>query len=205
MIGIVNYGLGNLRSVEKAFEAVGVLAVVTSDPDVLEGCVGLVLPGVGAFGDGMNGLRERGLDALVVERAEAGTPLLGLCLGLQLLFDESEEFGLHKGLGLLPGRVTRFPETVRVVPHTGWNVVHAQRKHALFDAIEEDSYFYFVHSFRVEAADPGHVLGSTEYDGVVFPSVCGRDRVLGAQFHPEKSQRAGLGMLANFAKVAAAA
>ncbi len=205
MIGIVDYGLGNLRSVEKAFEAVGVDAVVTADQDRLVACSGLVLPGVGAFGDGMIGLRRDGLGDLVVREVAAGKPLIGLCLGLQLLFDESDEFGSHTGLGLLPGRVTRFPESIRVIPHTGWNVVHEERDHALFEGLERDEYFYFVHSYRVEAARDSDVLASTEYDGVVFPSICGRDNVFGAQFHPEKSQRAGLGLLANFARIAAAA
>jgi glutamine amidotransferase len=204
VIGVVDYGLGNLRSVEKAFEAVGAEAVVTADAGRLAECDALVLPGVGAFGDGMAGLRARGLDRVVSRAVEDGRPLVGLCLGLQLLFEESDEFGRHTGLGLLPGRVTRFPEGVRVVPHTGWNEVSATGAHALFDGIEPDSFFYFVHSYRVEAAAPGDVLATTEYDGVVFPSVCGRGRLFGAQFHPEKSQRAGLRLLENFARLAAA-
>lgn len=203
MIGIVNYGLGNLRSVEKAFEAVGAEAVVTSDTGRLAECDGLVLPGVGAFGDGMAGLGARGLDRFVVQAAGDGRPLVGLCLGLQLLFEESDEFGRHTGLGLLPGRVTRFPEMVRVVPHTGWNEVRPTGEHPLFDGIAPDSFFYFVHSYRVEATDPNDVLATTEYDGVEFPSVCGRGRLFGAQFHPEKSQRAGLRLLENFARIAA--
>ena len=203
MIGIVDYGVGNLRSVEKAFEAVGAAAVVTSDAGRLAECDGLVLPGVGAFGDGMEGLRARGLDRFVARRAGDGTPLIGLCLGLQLLFEESDEFGRHTGLGLLPGRVGRFPDSVRVVPHTGWNAVHAERETPLFDAVAPDSFFYFVHSYRVERAEPDDVLATTDYDGVVFPSVCGRGAVFGAQFHPEKSQRAGLTLLENFARIAA--
>jgi glutamine amidotransferase len=203
VIGIVDYGLGNLRSVEKAFEAVGAEAVVTSDAGRLAECDGLVLPGVGAFGDGMAGLRARGLDRTVARAAEDGRALMGLCLGLQLLFEESDEFGRHAGLGLLPGRVTRFPESVRVVPHTGWNAVRATREHPLFDGIAADSYFYFVHSYCVEASRDEDVLATTEYEGIVFPSVCGRGRVFGAQFHPEKSQRAGLQLLENFARIAA--
>lgn len=204
MIGIVDYGLGNLRSVEKAFEAVGAEAVVTSDQGRLAECGGLVLPGVGAFGDGMDGLRANGLDRFVTRAVAEGRPLVGLCLGLQLLFEESDEFGRHTGLGLLGGRVTRFPESVRVVPHTGWNAVRPTGEHPLFDGIEPDAYFYFVHSYRVEAAEPSDVLATTEYDDVVFPSVCGRGRVLGAQFHPEKSQRAGLRLLSNFSTMVSA-
>jgi glutamine amidotransferase len=202
VIGIVNYGIGNLRSVEKAFEAVEADVVLTSDEGRLADCDGLVLPGVGAFGDGMERLRATGLDRVVVRAVEDRRPLLGLCLGLQFLFEESDEFGRTAGLGLLPGRVTRFPETIRVVPHTGWNVVHPEREHPLFAGIEPDSYFYFVHSYRVEAADPSDVFATTEYDGVVFPSICGRGRLFGAQFHPEKSQQSGLKLLENFAKIA---
>ncbi len=204
MIGIVDYGLGNLRSVEKAFEAVGAEAIVTSDHGRLAECGGLVLPGVGAFGDGMDGLRSRGLDGLVIRAAADGRPLIGLCLGLQLLFEESDEFGRHTGLGLLGGRVTRFPESVRVVPHTGWNAVRPTGEHSLFDAIEPDAYVYFVHSYRVEATESADVLATTEYDDVVFPSVCGRGNVLGAQFHPEKSQRVGLRLLSNYSKMVSA-
>ena len=202
MIGIVNYGIGNLRSVEKAFEAVGAHAVVTSDEAELADCHGLVLPGVGAFGDAMRGLRESGLDRAVERAAADGRPLIGLCVGLQMLFEEGEEFGRHAGLGLLPGRVVRFPETVRVVPHTGWNGVDPTRPHPLFEGIEPGSFFYFVHSYRVEPGEAGDVLATTEYDGVVFPSVCGRGSLLGAQFHPEKSHAAGLKLLANFARIA---
>jgi glutamine amidotransferase len=200
MIGIVNYGMGNLRSVEKAFEAVGARVVLSSDEAELAECHALVLPGVGAFGDGMAGLRARGLDRFVVRRVGDGVPLIGLCLGLQLLFEESEEFGAHTGLGLLRGRVVRFPESVRVIPHTGWNAVRPTREAPLFEGIADESYFYFVHSFYVEPADPEDALATTEYRGVVFPSVCGRGAVYGAQFHPEKSHHAGLRMLGNFAK-----
>ena len=203
MIGVVNYGIGNLRSVEKAFEAVGAEAVVTSDAGRLAECDGLVLPGVGAFGDGVGGLRASGLDRAVVRAAEDGRAVIGLCLGLQLLFEEGDEFGRHVGLGLLAGRVTRFPDTVRVVPHTGWNEVRATVEHPLFDGVPADSFFYFVHSYRVEASRGDDVLATTEYEGVVFPSVCGRGRLFGAQFHPEKSQRAGLQLLENFARIAA--
>ncbi len=204
MIGIVNYGIGNLRSVEKAFHAVGADAVVSSDHGQLAECDGLVLPGVGAFGDGIDGLRSSGLDRTVVRAVEDDTPVIGLCLGLQLLFEGSDEFGSHRGLGLLGGRVVRFPETVRVVPHTGWNSVHVVRPHPLFSGLDSDPFFYFVHSFHVVADDRDDVVGETEYDGVVFPSVCAKGNLFGAQFHPEKSHTAGLKMLENFARIAAA-
>lgn len=204
MIGIVDYGVGNLRSVEKAFEAVGATACVTSDEGRLGECDGVVLPGVGAFGDAMKGLRASGLDRFVLRAAADGLPLLGLCVGLQMLFDEGHEFGTHAGLGLLPGRVVRLPESVGVVPHVGWNTARPARAHALFDGLGEEPYFYFVHSYYVEPADASDVLATTEY-GIRFASVCGRANVLGAQFHPEKSQHAGLGLLANFARTAVGA
>lgn len=201
MIGIVNYGIGNLRSVEKAFHAVDSEAEVSSDEGRLAECDGLVLPGVGAFGDGMDGLRSSGLDRVVERAAEDGKPMLGLCLGMQLLFEGSDEFGAHSGLGLLRGRVRRFPDTVRVVPHTGWNSVTPARANPLFEGLDASPYFYFVHSYHVESDDDADVIGTTEYDGVVFPSICARGSLFGAQFHPEKSHTAGLRMLANFAKV----
>lgn len=203
MIGIVDSGIGNLRSVEKAFLAVGAEAVVGDDPGRLSECAGLVLPGVGAFGDGISGLRSRGLDRVVERAAADGKPVIGLCLGLQLLFEGSDEFGSHAGLGLLRGRIVRFPDTVRVVPHTGWNSVRAVRPNPLFEGLGDDPFFYFVHSYHVKAAEPSDVAGETEYDGVVFPSVCARGNLFGAQFHPEKSHRAGLKLLANFARIAA--
>jgi glutamine amidotransferase len=201
VIGIVNYGVGNLRSVEKAFEATGAEVCVSSDEGELGACSGVVLPGVGAFGDAMKGLRESGLDRFVERAASDRTPILGLCVGLQMLFDEGFEFGRHAGLGLLPGRVVRFPDSVGVVPHMGWNAVRPTREHALFEGIAPDSYFYFVHSYYVEAEQEDEVLATTEY-GSRFASVCGRGNVFGAQFHPEKSQDAGLRLLANFARLA---
>lgn len=204
MIGIVNYGIGNLRSVEKAFNAVGGEAIVSSDEGQLEACDGLVLPGVGAFGDGIDGLRASGLDRVIERAVDDGTPVLGLCLGLQLMFEGSDEFGNHRGLGLMRGRVVRFPESVRVVPHTGWNAVHAVQPSPLFAGLDDDPYFYFVHSFHIVADDRADVIGETEYDGVVFPSVCGRGSLYGAQCHPEKSHTAGLKMLGNFARIVAA-
>ncbi len=218
MIAIVDYGAGNLRSVQKALERVGATAVVTADPAALDPARGIVLPGVGAFGDGMENLRARRLVAPLLRQVAAGKPLLGICLGMQLLFDESEEMGRHEGLRLLPGRVVRFPENDLKVPHIGWNqlrmVNHVSRityhvsgvgcrvsgvtSHDLLASIPDGSYAYFVHSYYPVPDEPGDVLATTEY-GVEFASVVGRGRVWGAQFHPEKSQEIGLQLLANFA------
>jgi glutamine amidotransferase len=198
-IAIIDYGVGNLRSVEKAFTAQGLSAIVTSDEKRLRAADRLVLPGVGAFAACMNGLRKRGFDELVVEAAKAGRPILGLCVGLQMMFEEGLEFGAHRGLELMPGKVIRFPAGVRV-PHVGWNQVAIRQDHPLFRGLPDQSFFYFVHSYHIETSDASCVLGETEY-GLRFPSICGRDNVIGVQFHPEKSQAAGLRLLSNFASL----
>jgi glutamine amidotransferase len=198
MIAIIDYGVGNLRSVEKALEAVGAQATVTSDPGAIGEAGRIVLPGVGAFGECARRLRESGLDKLVLEAVEKNKPVLGLCVGLQLMFDEGHEFGVHKGLGLMRGRVVRFPEDGPRVPQIGWNQIEDVKPHPLVEGLAEGAYFYFVHSYRVEADDEGDVLAVTDY-GVRYPSICGRGSVCGVQFHPEKSQDAGLRLLANFA------
>ena len=195
-VAIIDYGVGNLRSVEKAFAATGCEAVVTGDETELRNAQRLVLPGVGAFGACMKALSERGFDRLVRERAEEGTPLLGVCVGMQLLFDESVEFGATAGLGLLRGRVRRF-ETDLVVPHVGWNRIHQKRAHALFEGIADGSFCYFVHSFYCEPADDAVIVGETEY-GARYASVVASENIFGVQFHPEKSQDVGLRMLKNF-------
>ena len=197
-MAIIDYGVGNLRSVEKAFQAGGVEAVVSSDERVLRGAERLVLPGVGAFRACMEALAARGFDRLVRERAGEGTPLLGVCVGMQMLFDESEEFGVAAGLGFLRGRVRRFPEGLRV-PQVGWNRVGWAKPHPLSRGIEDGSFFYFVHSFFCEAPDEEDVIGKTEY-GLGYASVVARGGVCGVQFHPEKSQAAGLRLLKNFAE-----
>jgi glutamine amidotransferase len=196
-VAIIDYGVGNLRSVEKAFQAGGAEAVVSSDERVLRGAEKLVLPGVGAFRACMEGLKGRGFDRLVRERAAEGTPLLGVCVGMQMLFEESEEFGRTEGLGFLPGRVRRFGGPLHV-PQVGWNQVGWKREHPLREGIREGAFFYFVHSFYCDAADAEAVLGETEY-GVSYPSVVARGNVCGVQFHPEKSQAEGLRLLRNFA------
>lgn len=198
MIAIINYGVGNLRSVEKAFHAVGANAAVTANRELIRGAKKLVLPGVGAFGECARRLRESKLDELVLEAAEAGKPLLGLCVGLQLMFDEGHEFGIHQGLGLLRGRVVRFPEGGLRVPQIGWNQIEKVKTRTLLAGLENGTYFYFVHSYYVEAEDEADVLAKTEY-GIRYPSICARGSVCGVQFHPEKSQDAGLRLLANFA------
>jgi len=197
MIAIINYGVGNLRSVEKAFEAVGKPALVTGDAGAIREAGRLVLPGVGAFGECARRLRESGLHNLVLEAAEQDKPVLGLCVGLQLMFDEGLEFGTHKGLGLMRGRIVRFAETGPRVPQIGWNQIENVKSHPLLEGLENGMYFYFVHSYRIETDDEEIVMAETEY-GVRYPSICARGSVCGVQFHPEKSQDAGLRLLANF-------
>jgi glutamine amidotransferase len=198
-IAIIDYGVGNLRSVEKAFTSQGIPAVVTRDEKTLRDAEKLVLLGVGAFGYAMESLRKLGFDQLVIDAAKAGVPIIGLCVGLQMLFEEGREFGVHKGLGLLPGRVVKFAQGVRV-PHVGWNQVEFKQQHPVFRDLPDRSFFYFVHSYYVEPADQSCVLGETEYESR-FASICGRGNVVGVQFHPEKSQATGLKLLRNFAEM----
>lgn len=201
MIAIIDYGMGNLRSVQKALQKAGADAEIYATPEGLERAEALVLPGVGAFGQGMENLRARGFLPAIHQRVENGTPLLGICLGLQLLFEESEEMGRHRGLGLFPGLVKRFGaapggEPLKV-PHIGWNQIHAVRPNALLEGIPAGSYAYFVHSYYAEPRDASVILATTDY-GLDFASVVGRDHIFGLQFHPEKSQAVGLRMLQNF-------
>ena len=196
-IAVIDYGVGNLRSVEKAFHAGGAEAVVSADEEVLRAADKLVLPGVGAFRACMEALTGRGFDRLVRERVEEGTPLLGVCVGMQMLFEESEEFGTTRGLGLLRGRVRRFPECLRV-PQVGWNQVGWRSGHALSEGISDKTFFYVVHSFFCAAGEAAAVVGETEY-GLSYASVVASGNVCCVQFHPEKSQAAGLRLLKNFA------
>jgi imidazole glycerol-phosphate synthase subunit HisH len=197
-VAIIDYGVGNLRSVEKAFAATGCEAVISSDESFLRSVERLVLPGVGAFAACMKALEERGFDRLVRERAAVGTPLLGVCVGMQLLFEESEEFGSTRGLGLLKGSVRKFDGDL-VVPQVGWNRIHQQQPHALFEGIADGAFCYFVHSFYCEPRDEAVVVGRTEY-GQRYASVVADKNICGVQFHPEKSQDVGLRMLKNFAE-----
>jgi glutamine amidotransferase len=198
-IAIIDYGIGNLRSVEKAFTSQGIDAVISSNRAVLESADKLVLPGVGAFAACMNNLRERGLEDFVIAAANSGKPMIGLCVGLQMLFEEGQEFGIHKGLGLLPGKVIRFPKGLRV-PHVGWNQVTIRQPHPIFSDLPDESFFYFVHSYYVQPSDASCILGETDYE-MRYASICGRENIVGVQFHPEKSQAAGLRLLRNFAEM----
>jgi glutamine amidotransferase len=202
-IAILNYGMGNLRSVEKALERVGAEAEVTSDPQAARAADGLILPGVGAFPAAMEKVRELGLDVLVAERLSSGTPVLGICLGLQLLFDRSTERGGAEGLGLVPGQVTALEAPGLKVPHIGWEQVRWGRPSELTEGLASETPFYFVHSFGVRPVDPGDALGSAEW-GERFVCAIARPPLYGVQFHPEKSSAAGLRLLANFARICAA-
>ena len=195
-VAIIDYGVGNLRSVEKAFAAGGCEAIVTGHIRELRDAERLVLPGVGAFSNCMQALKERGFDDLVRDRVSSGTPLLGVCVGMQMLFEESDEFGQTAGLGLLKGQVRRFSGDL-VVPQVGWNQIRQRQAHPMFDGIADESFFYFVHSYYCEPADETLVIGETDY-GVTYGSVVAQQNVCGVQFHPEKSQAVGLRLLRNF-------
>ncbi len=200
-ITMVDYGGSNLRSVHKAFEAVGAAISVTADPVEICRAAKLVLPGVGAFGAGMDALRARGLDAAVKNGVARGAWLLGICLGMQFLFDGSEEMGNHTGLGLLPGGVKRFqpsPGASLKVPHVGWNQIEPRSHHALLTSVVPGDHAYFVHSYYCVPQRPADVLATADYGGP-FAAIVARGRIFGLQFHPEKSQRVGLRLLRNFA------
>ncbi|MGQ0812149.1 MAG: imidazole glycerol phosphate synthase subunit HisH [Nitrospiraceae bacterium] len=200
MIAIIDYGMGNLRSVHKAFEAVGHQAVVTRDPRVIGSASHVVLPGVGAFGDCMANLESYDLIDPIRRSVAAGKPFLGICLGLQMLFTESEEFGLHKGLDIIPGRVKRFafplnPELK--IPHMGWNAVTPVRPAPPLAGVGPDTFAYFVHSYYVEPTDAGVESSVTDY-GIRFVSSIWQENIFACQFHPEKSQTIGLKIVKNF-------
>jgi glutamine amidotransferase len=201
MLAIIDYEMGNLRSVQKAFESVGHSAVITSDPAVLADAEKIVLPGVGAFRDAIAALRARKLVEPIRAAVERGKPFLGVCLGMQLLFDKSYEDGEHEGLGIVPGEVLRFrvPREFKV-PHMGWNQVQFLRRPPVFDGVAEGAYYYFVHSYYVSPKDPGVTATETDYPQPFCSSIW-RDNVYAVQFHPEKSQAAGLRLLKNFAEL----
>jgi glutamine amidotransferase len=196
MIAIVDYGMGNLRSVEKGFKKVGIDAVVTSAPKTVDNATAIVLPGVGAFRDCIRNLTDLSLTESIVRSIEKGKPYLGICLGLQVLFSESEEFGTCRGLDIFRGRVVRF-QIKEKVPHMGWNTVQIVKKPPIFSEVPDNSYFYFVHSFYVVPDDAGVTAATTDY-GVTFTSMIWKDNVFATQFHPEKSQELGLRILKGF-------
>ncbi len=206
MIAIIDYGMGNLRSVQKAFEKVGFEATVTADPKMVLEAERVVLPGVGAFRDCINNLEQGGFIEPILRVIRDGRPFLGICLGLQLLFTESEEFGLHKGLDVIPGRVLRFPEGMKEggeelkVPHMGWNQISVKRCPPTFAGIPDGTNFYFVHSYYVQPEDASVVATTTEY-GIQFCSSIWKDNIVATQFHPEKSQEKGLAILKNFGEM----
>lgn len=200
-IAILDYGMGNLRSVEKALEHVGVTAAITNDGGEVRAADGVILPGVGAFPRAMERIGGLGLDELIAERREAGVPILGICLGLQLLFESTTELGGAAGLGLFDGDVAELEAAGLKVPHIGWSPVRWERKSRLAEGIPSETPFYFVHSFAPRPSG-GEMLGSAEY-GARFCCAAERDNVFGVQFHPEKSSAAGLRLLSNFAGVCA--
>ena len=206
MIAIIDYGMGNLRSVQKGFETVGSEAVVTADPRVVLEAERVVLPGVGAFADCMANLEQAGFVEPILAVIAQGRPFLGICLGLQLLFTESEEFGVHRGLNVIPGRVRRFPEGMALageelkVPHMGWNQISFRRRPPAFEGIAEGANVYFVHSYYVQPDDEAVIATTTGY-GIDFCSAIWKDNIVATQFHPEKSQEVGLRILKNFAEM----
>ncbi len=199
---LIDAGTGNLRSVQKALETMGASVERTDDPQKVLSGSRIVLPGVGAFGDFMTGLRSRGLADAVTEIARAGVPLLGICVGMQALFEVGEEMGEHAGLGLLSGKVVRFAESLPVkIPHTGWNQVEPRNEACLFHGIDSGAYVYFNHSYYCQPQNSSDVIGITDY-GLKYTCAVQRENVFGVQFHPEKSQAVGLRILKNFLEAA---
>ncbi|MEW6720492.1 MAG: imidazole glycerol phosphate synthase subunit HisH [Thermodesulfobacteriota bacterium] len=210
-IGVVDYGMGNLRSVGKALESLGFRVTVSGDPAELSPCRGIVFPGVGAFRDCMGNVVRQGLLPFLKEYLASDRPFLGICVGMQLLLSESEEFGRHEGIGFFPGKVVRFPAGmpaegggVLKVPHMGWNGVEILRDHPVLEGIPSGTYFYFVHSYYAAPSDPDAAVCSATY-GVPFTAAVARGNRFAVQFHPEKSQAAGLRLLKNFGRLCKAA
>lgn len=201
MIAIIDYGAGNLQSVKKALDFIGAESVITDNPEVINACDKILLPGVGSFGDAMNSMTEKGLVETVKQNALSGKPFLGICLGLQLLFEESEESPGVKGLGIFKGKIKKFPSDMRLkIPHIGWNSLSIKQNDTIFKGIPENSYVYFVHSYYLHAEDETDIATVTNY-GINFHSAVGKDNIFATQFHPEKSGDVGLQILKNFASM----
>ena len=201
MIAMIDYDAGNIKSVEKALQKLGADVVITNDPDVILNADKVILPGVGAFGDAMANLKKYGLDDVIRKVVAKGTPFFGICLGLQLLFERSDETPGVEGLGVLKGEILRIPEKVDLkIPHMGWNSLHLQNEGRLFKGLEENAYVYFVHSYYLKAAEEDIVKATTEY-GVTIHASVEKDNVFACQFHPEKSSDVGLQILKNFVEL----
>lgn len=201
MIAIIDYGAGNLQSVKKAFDFIGAESVITDNPETINACDKILLPGVGSFGDAMASMRAKNLVETVKQNALSGKAFLGICLGLQLLFEESEESPNVQGLGIFKGKIRRFPNDMGLkIPHIGWNSLEIKQKDTLFKGIPENSYVYFVHSYYLEAEDLTDVATVTNY-GIDFHSAVGKGNIFATQFHPEKSGDVGLQILRNFASM----
>ena len=201
MIAIIDYGAGNLQSVKKAFDFIGAESVITDNPEIINACDRILLPGVGSFGDAMDSMHKSGLVETVKQNALSGKPFLGICLGLQLLFEESEESPGVKGLGIFKGKIKKFsPDMGLKIPHIGWNSLEIKQKDTLFKNVPENSYVYFVHSYYLHAEDENDIAAITNY-GIDFHSAVGKNNVFATQFHPEKSGDVGLQILKNFASM----
>ncbi len=198
MIAIIDYGMGNLRSVQKAFEFLGMKAVITEDASVIANADKVVLPGVGAFADAMATIRQKGIDKAVYDVVEQKKPLLGICLGMQMFFEKSYEYGAHEGLAILKGEIKKLPDTVKI-PHMGWNSLSIQMRSPLFEGLEEEPYVYFVHSYHLQTEAP--IVSATTYYGRQIQVAAQKDNVFALQFHPEKSGDVGLKILQNFGRI----
>ena len=204
LVGVVDYGMGNRRSVEKALEHVGARVALTADLEVLGSCSGLVVPGVGAFPRAIENLAALGLDAFLLERLDAGVPVLGICLGMQIAFERSTELGGAKGLGIVPGSVVELQPAGLKLPHIGWSEVHWRGQAPILSGVAEDVPYYHVHSYTCDPTDPDDVIGEADYGGR-FVTAVSRGSFTGVQFHPEKSSLDGLALLANFVSICVAA
>ncbi len=201
MIAIIDYGAGNLQSVKKAFDFIGAESVITDNPETINACDRILLPGVGSFGDAMDSMAKSGLVETVKQNALSGKPFLGICLGLQLLFEESEESPGVKGLGIFKGKIKKFSSDMGLkIPHIGWNSLEIKQKDTLFKNVPENSYVYFVHSYYLHAEDENDIATVTNY-GIDFHSAVGKNNIFATQFHPEKSGDVGLQILKNFASM----
>lgn len=201
MIAIIDYGAGNLQSVKKALSFIGAENVITDDPEIINACDKILLPGVGSFGDSMNSMKEKNLVETIKQNALSGKAFLGICLGLQLLFEESEESPGVQGLGIFKGKIKKFPQNMGLkIPHIGWNSLEIKQKDTIFKGVPENTYVYFVHSYYLEAEDLIDVAAVTNY-GIDFHSAVGKGNIFATQFHPEKSGDVGLAILRNFASM----